>query len=124
MSKADIERLRRAILGDRNRAGRERKPFDRTLRNQVLAHVEARRKTGERIDHIAESLGINADTLRYWVAKSLRKSVKKQGYLRRIRVVDDQRVTPAGRLTLCGPGGTRLEGLTSDQVLDLWRRLS
>lgn len=124
MSKAEVERLRSAILVDRKRADRARKPFDREIRSQVVAHAVRRCKAGESVDIIANSLGLKGDTLRYWLGRLQAKPVSERATFRRVRVAREQSSVALGALTLWGPGGTRLEGLTSEQVLDLWRRLS
>jgi hypothetical protein len=78
---------------------------------------------GERLAAIAVSIGIKYDTLRYWIEGTGAKRVSKSPQFRRVRVIEAQPGATAG-VTLFGPGGTRIDGLSLVQAAELLRRMS
>ena len=80
-------------------------------------------QTGERVAGIAESLGMQSDTLRHWLKGLDAKGRSKSSRFRRVRVVEAQPGANTG-VTLLGPGGTRIDGLSLGQAAELLRRMS
>jgi hypothetical protein len=86
------------------------------LITQVVAHVAARRHAGDSMLHIAQDLELGVDTLYRW-----RRETPALPALRPVQVLAS---SPSTLLTVHGPGGLRLEGLTLEQVAQLWKRLA
>ncbi len=125
MDKTEIERLKRAVLRDRKGATRPRVAFDRKLRAEILSHAQERLRGGERLVDIASSIGIKPLTLRHWTYGNETTSAKKPSAsrFRAVRVVEAQPGGASG-VTLFGPGGTRIDGLSLNQAAELLRRMS
>ena len=97
--------------------------FNRDLRSQIIAVAQKQMQAGERVADIAENLGIKSDTLRYWLHGLSAKRLHKPAHFRRVRVVKAEPGAETG-LTLFGPGGTRIDGLSLGQAAELLRRMS
>ena len=97
--------------------------FDKKLCAAIVAHAQLRLSAGERVAGIAESLSIKGDTLHYWLEKAGIKQRRKQTRFRRVRVVETVANEKAG-VTVFGPGGTRVDGLSLEQAAELLRRMS
>jgi hypothetical protein len=123
VDKAEIDRLKRAIAHDRKGSTRPGVAFNKDLRDQIVTHAQTRLSAGERVLGIAESLGMQGDTLRYWLAGLGAERAGKTSQFRRVRVVKAEPGAEAG-LTLFGPGGTRIDGLSLAQAAELLRRMS
>lgn len=123
MDRTEIERLKRAIGRERQGVLRPGVAFSRKLRAKIVAHVKGRLQRGEKVAGIAASLGIKYDTLRYWVDKMGAKRADKPTRFRRVRVVTAPPEAVTG-VTLFGPGGTRIDGLSLNQAAELLRRMS
>ena len=123
VDKTEIDRLKRAITRDRKGSTRPGVAFNKKLRAQIVAHAQTRLSAGERVMGIAESLGIMSDTLRYWLHGPGAKRERETTGFRRVRVVKAE-PGAASDLTLFGPGGTRIDGLSLSQAAELLRRLT
>ena len=97
--------------------------FDKKLCAAIVAHAQLRLSAGERVAGIAESLSIKGDTLHYWLDRAGIKQRRKQTRFRRVRVVEAVVNEKAG-VTVFGPGGTRIDGLSLGQAAELLRRMS
>ena len=123
MEKTEIDRLKQAVARDRKGSTCRGKAFNPKLRAQVVAHTQQRVQSGERLPAIAASMGIKYDTLRYWIEGPSPKRADKSSAFRPVRVTEGQPSAAAG-VTLFGPGGTRIEGLSLEQAAALLRRMS
>lgn len=97
--------------------------FDKKLWAAIVGHAQLRLSGGERVADIAESLAIKADTLRHWLDKAGVKQRRSRSRFRHVRVVEAVANEKAG-LTVFGPGGTRIDGLSLTQAAELLRRMS
>ena len=88
-----------------------------------MAHTQKRLQSGERLGVIASSVGIKYDTLHYWIEGPGVKGGNKPAHFRRVRVVKAKLGAETG-VTLFGPGGTRIDGLSLAQAAELLRRMS
>ena len=87
--------------------------------NDVLRR---RWQSGESLRKLAKQLGLSNHTVQFW--RSHWGERKKRGAeLRRVEVISEVPL-PANHLTVHGPAGMRVDGLTTDEVADLWRKLS
>lgn len=110
-------------MRDRKGSSRPGVAFNKKLRAQIVTHAQTRISAGERVADIAESLEIKCDTLRYWLERLGTKRGRKTSPFRPVRVVDTE-PSAAASVTLFGPGGTRIEGLSLNQAAELLRRVS
>ena len=106
-----VESLR--LKFESSRDSRRRVPEE--LRAEAVAFARAAHASGERYKTIAATLGLKPDTLMRWCRAG--REPKKF-----TRVVVKRTAPP--RLTVHGPTGTRIEGLSLDQVAELLRALS
>jgi transposase len=84
----------------------------------ILAHVESRRAQGDTVAGIVGELGIGLDTYYRW------KRIRPRALaLRPVEVLPAVAVEVRG-LTVVGPAGVRVEGLSLAQVAELVRRLA
>jgi transposase len=91
-----------------------------SLKAQLLKHIGRRLAAGERAGEIAQSLGLSDQTMSQWCAHLRRRAEKPR--LRAVKVASE--VAAVGRgLTLQGPGGLRVEGLSVEELAALWRKL-
>lgn len=98
--------------------GRGRR-FPAALRERITAWMVARRTRGAGWSELARELGVPAGTLQRWVAP--RPERAGQVALRPVAVTDE----PARRtLTLMGPSGLRIEGVTIADVIAILRGLA
>lgn len=97
--------------------------FDKKLRAAIVAHAQSRLSGGERVASIAESLAVKGDTLHYWLEKVGIEQRHKQTRFRRVRMVETVANEKQG-VTVFGPGGTRVDGLSLEQAAELLRRMS
>jgi hypothetical protein len=119
----EIERLKKAIAKERRGVTKPGLRFNTKLRDEVIAHVRKRQQTGETLKAIALSLGIKRHTLRYWLYGLVDKGSGKASRFRAIGVIEKPSNSDTG-VTVLGPGGTRIDGLTLGQAAELLRRLS
>lgn len=93
------------------------KRFPRGVRERVLAYASARFRAGLSGRAVADEIGLNLHTLRFWCDRASDKPSRK---LKTVVV----RVQPAtDPLTLYGPRGIRIEGLTIESAAGLLREL-
>lgn len=115
VAKLKAELARRAGAGTRGR-------FTDALRAETLAVLAARKAEGASQDTVAEELGISGWTLSRWKQQAARSGVVAT--FRPVRVVREVRpVASPGALTVHGPAGLRVEGLTVEWVAALVRAL-
>ena len=92
-----------------------RRRVSEELRAEAVAFARAAHASGERYKAIASTLGLKPDTLMRWC--------RRGGEPKKFARVAVKRALPP-RLTVHGPAGTRIEGLSLDQVAELVRALS
>lgn len=90
--------------------------YGSALRTRLTAHIHARVTAGEQLDAIARTLDVSLPT----VAKL---AAKPASALMPIRVLP-QPPPPTRTLTLRGPCGVIVEGLTLDDVAEVCARLA
>ena len=115
----EIEELRALVRSDRRA---RRGPFSTELRERLNAVLKRRWQAGESLRKLAKDLGVSNHTVQFWRSHWGERQ-KRGAQLRRVEVVSE---TPllTSLLTVHGPAGTRIEGLTSDELVELWRKLS
>ena len=118
VAKLKAELARRVGAGTRGR-------FTDALRVEVLAVLLARKAEGASQDAVAEELGISGWTLSRWKQQAARTGTGAA--FRPVRVVAAARPPGSpgspGALTVHGPAGLRVEGLTVEWVAALVRAL-
>ena len=120
MSNEEIKELRSLILSER---GEKKGPFSSALRNRLDEFLKSKWHEGQSLKTLAEQLGLSGHTVQYW--RSRWGEPKKSGsQLRRVEVIAERRSAPRKAVTMHGPAGTRIEGLSLDDAAELWRRLS
>ena len=101
----------------RDRRGRVRP--DTAFKERLLAYVKDRRAEGASLEAIATEVNVPASSLARWT-----KPATGGGRLRRVRVADPSvgERRPAHRnLSVHGPRGLRIEGLTISGLAELLR---
>jgi hypothetical protein len=119
MSDKEIEELRALIRSDRRA---RRGPFSSELRERLSVFLRSRWQRGESLQKLAKELGLSDHTVQYWRSRWGERG-EPRARLRRIEIVAERPIFEA-RLTMHGPKGTRIEDLSFDDALELWRRLS
>ena len=118
MKRDEEASLRAAIKAVRQ--GRERPRFPRNLKDRIFEFVRRHHAEDESIRSIAERLGMRRQTLWNW-KKHWDQPV---AMLRTVEVVSEMPAPVERRVTVVGPGGSRVEDLSLDEVAELWRKLS
>ena len=113
----DIKALREKLEEGRGRGGRTAA----ALQAMVVKFSEERHKAGTSIKAISNELGLSVHTLSYWRSVHRRQSTAA---LAKVKVV----VHAAERLdrseiTVHGPRGLRVEGMSLSQLVELITRL-
>jgi len=109
-----LEVLKTAIVANRST---RRGPFSRDLRQQLIAHVDQARARGDSVEKISAELGLCSKTVYGWLSKA------KPNQLRQVQVVSEQPMPLRGTLSMRGPAGTSVDGLSVDHVVAIWRKL-
>lgn len=100
--------------------------FTDAVRREVLQLTRWRMKRDESIAEIARSLGIKYWTLCKWL-QGRRQSSRRvaAGSLLPVKLESHGGVVGVSRRhTVRGPRGLWIEGLSTEEVADLWRRLT
>lgn len=87
-----------------------------TLRARLTSHIHARVAAGDDLNAIARSLDISLPTVTKFAARPLSPLVP-------VRVMPVPRL-PTGALTLRGPCGVVVEGLSLEDIADVCARLA
>jgi len=119
MSDQEIEELRALVLSDRRS---KRGPFSYEVRERVQGFLKEKWQSGERLKHIGQQLGLSHHTVQYWRSR-WSACDEKAPKLRRVEVVSEK-ATVSKTLTMQGPAGTRIDGLSLEEAAALWRKLS
>jgi hypothetical protein len=116
-SKSQLMQIREAVdgLGQRMRGHR----FPEALRSEIIAWVGAERRRGRSWSEVSRALGIRTTTLRRWGL-----TLQSSQIPRARPVVVAPSEPPPLRLSLVGPAGWRLEGLSLDDACRLLASLS
>ncbi len=114
MRDQEREALKAAIVANRRT---RRGPFSSELRERLIAHVDQARARGDSVETISHALGLCSKTVYGWLSKA------RPGRLRQIQVVSERPAQAHGALSMRGPAGTSVEGLSVDDVVVIWRRL-
>jgi transposase len=109
---SSLKALRATVEASRTSGGRLR----RASQLEVASAIERARSEGASYAAIAVALGVTQQTLKRWRSSDAGSS------LALIRVVDPAPVARA--VTVHGPRGVRIEGLTLDEIAALLVRLS
>jgi transposase len=112
----DIKALREKLEEDRGRGGRT----PRALQAVVVKFSEDRHKAGASIKAISNEIGISVHTLSYW------RSVHRRlpgATLAKVKVVRATERPDRPEITVHGPRGLRIEGLSLPQLAELIARL-
>jgi transposase len=120
----ETKKLQQALATEmRDGAGMGGRGFSTELRDAVAALVRSRRTEGDADEGIAAGLGLSTQTLRRWAGT--RSSSAPPAAFRAIAVVArNAQVLPGSRdMVVQGPSGLRIEGLSLEQALQVWRGL-
>ena len=109
-----LEALKTAIVANRRT---RRGPFSGELRQRLIAHVNQARTRGDSVEAISRDLGLCSKTVYGWLSRA------KPSQLRRVQVISERPTPLGGTLSMRGPVGTYVEGLSVDDVVVIWRKL-
>jgi transposase len=124
---ADLKAISEQVRAERSAIGR----VSAELRRQILPAIEAAHEGGLTYSKIAKELGIREKLLIRWrweergveqPARGVQSSNDGQATLLPVRLAG--RASSRGSLTVHGPGGLRAEGLSVDEVAELFRRFA
>jgi hypothetical protein len=119
MRDTEIEELRALVRQDRRAS---KGPFSPELRERLKDFLRRRWQAGESLRELGRQLGLSHHTVQFW--RSHWGECKQRGaQLRRVEVISETPLV-SNTLTVHGPAGIRIEGLTADDVAELWRKLS
>ena len=123
MSDQEIEELRALILSEREG---KKGPFPKALRERLNGFLKSKWQQGVPLKRVGQELGLSAHTVDYWRARwGERKRVSSK--LRRVEVVSEKPKKPKraeSSVTMHGPAGTRINGLSLDEAAALWSKLT
>src|SRR5690606_21460919 len=119
MSDQEIEELRALVVSSRKK---RHGPFPREVSERLQSYLKKKWRSGASLAQLGAQLGLSDSTVSYWRSHWGERD-KKGGQLRRVEVVAEKGKT-ARAVTVHGPCGTRLEGLSLGEVAELWRKLS
>lgn len=114
MSHQEVQELKKII-----RAKQGAGPFAPEVRQRLQAFLRARWEEGDSLQSWADELGLSRATAGYWRSKWGPRSSRETA-LRVVEVIDER---PIDTVTVHGPSGTRVDGLTLEEVAELWRRM-
>ena len=120
MSDQEVEELRALILSER---GKKKGPFPKALRARLNGFLKGKWQQGASLKRVGEQLGLSGPTVQYWRARWGEQD-KKGAKLRRVEVTSEKVPAPKKSVTVHGPAGTRVDGLSLDDVATLWSKLS
>jgi len=120
MSEDETQALRAAVAKKQREVGRG--PFEAELRQRLIAHVKARCAAGESVGRIARSLGLSEQTVWSW-QKQVRRKRGGETKLRQVAIAVVEPQTSRRTLSVRGPSGLVIEGVTLEELVALWRRL-
>ncbi len=104
------------------RRGRNRYP--EALRLRILDYVARARAQGQRLAVIAAELGIGWQTIEYWRRRENPSAEDRRSYAKRfVQIQVTEPVSQQQGIVVHGPRGTRIEGLSLEQVGELLRSL-
>src|SRR5690606_1669475 len=109
-----LEALKTTIVAERSS---KRGPFSPELCQRLIEHVAGARARGQSVETISRELGLCSKTMYGWLSRA------KLSQLRRVQVVGEEPTQPCGSLSMRGPAGTCVEGLSLDDVVAIWRKL-
>jgi hypothetical protein len=95
----------------------KRKLYPRQLQQLALSHFQLRTEQGASLGQIARELRLSYACLQRWVKANPPSS------FRPVDLVPSSPSTPPPSLILFGPAGLRVEGLSVDDLVSLWRSL-
>ena len=119
MSDQEIEELKALVLSDRKE---RRGPFSKQVRERVQGYLKEKWRSGVSLKHVGQELGLSDHTVQYWRARWSERG-EERAKLRRVEVAFEK-ASAERTLTVHGPAGTRVDGLSLDEVAALWRKLS
>ena len=116
MANDTSKELRALVRRDRDeRVG----PFDPELRERLIAYAKRRWAEGATMQDVADELGVSGHTVSYWRAQR-----REMPALRRVQIISERPLDVERRVTLRGPAGTAIDGLSFDEVAELWMKLA
>lgn len=121
MSEDETKALRAAVEQKQREQGRG--PFEAELKEQLIAHVKRRYAGGESVGKIARSLGLSEQTVWSW-RKQFHAKKSGSAKLRQVAIALVEPQTEKRQLVVRGPAGLTVEGVTLDELVELWRRLA
>lgn len=119
MSDRELRSLRAAI--EEKQRNKKRGRFSQDVKRRLVAFVAGRRRAGESVGSIARRLGLSEQTVWSWRDAWEKKDAV---VLRQVEVVSETPLPARRMVTLHGPAGTRIEGVSLDEVAELWRKLA
>ena len=124
--KETAARLRAQVQAQSGRGARWR--FDSGFRAEVVAYMRARQAEGGTQEEAARELGLSSWTLSRWGRQHRpgKQSVEAAAGSKAFHpiAVKREEAESVGALTVHGPGGVRVEGLTLRQVAALLKELA
>jgi transposase-like protein len=123
MDKLISELQKRIEQATKNKANRRFFPAE--LRNKVVELALAWKSSGKSRRELASRLGVNDETLAYWMHRSV-SAAKPKTRVRPVRVLDAETANsrPISTRSVVLPSGARIEGLAMDDLIALARALS
>jgi transposase-like protein len=91
------------------------------LREQAVAYLRCREAAGARPTTVAKELGVDKRALKAW-ADAMGNDAPAPTF-HPVELIATTQQPSAGRLTLHGPGGLRVEGLTVPELVTVLRGL-
>ncbi len=115
----ELRALRKKIAKTEPNA-RGRRRYSEEVRTEIVEHTLKREESGSSQAEIAQDLGLSHRTLWGWLRR------QQMSVVRPVELIDDhtEREPLAGARALVFPNGSRIEGLSLDDVVTLVRASS
>ena len=118
MSDNEIDELRELILSHKKKKGSK---YSEAVRSRLIPYLKREMEAGVLPRELIARLGISKSVLYAW-KKNWSGQSPSSRQLRRVKIVTNN--NSRQELTLLGPAGTRIEGVTIADVVAIWRNLS
>ena len=114
----EVDALRELLAHARPNGQRH---FPVEVRSRLQEFIGRQLAAGQRITDLAEALGLGTSTVSYFAGRWGTRSKSRAQKFEQVRVVAEEGAP--GAVILHGPHGVRVEGLSTEQLADVLRRL-
>lgn len=120
-SESELHHLRELVRLDRS-GGSKYRPYPKELKTRLIHFLSEQARDGASVKEVGEELGLNHCTITSWQDRWF-PGVKRRKPNSKFKKAEVAPETSKG-LSMQGPGGTVVSGLSAEDVALIWRKLS